>query len=64
MKFAYFRKRKSGVEDRIRNIVEYSERQKGNKVKQLWSDNDGEYVYQVSLTYNRKQGIVFENTEP
>lgn len=44
MAFAYFLKRKSQVEhDRVRDFVEFIERQTGEEVKLLCYENGGEY---------------------
>lgn len=49
---------------RVRDFVEFVERQTGDKVKHLRSDNGGEYGSEALGEYLRKKGIVFEKSEP
>lgn len=60
MTFEYFLKRKSEVKNLTGDYVEFFER-KGDRVKNIRSDNGGEFGYKRLMKYILERGIAFEN---
>lgn len=64
MAFVYFLKHKFEVDRRVGDFMSYVERQTGDKVKHLSSDNGGEYGSMALRDFLQQRGIAFEKTVP
>jgi hypothetical protein len=60
----YFLKRKDETPDCIKEFIPFMEKQTGNKVKTLKTDNGTEFVNVVLSSYLLEAGIVHETTAP
>ena len=61
---SYFLKQKSQAADAVINFIKFIEKQTGNHVKTLRSDNGGEFVCSELSTYLDKKGIVHGLSAP
>lgn len=62
--FVYFLKLKCEEDQRVREFVDYVERQTGDKVRHLRSDDGGEYGSKALNDFLKQWGILFQKTEP
>ena len=64
MTFVYFMKRKSEVFDLTRNFINLIEKQTGQFVRRVRSDNGGEHIADSLSEYFAKKGILHDYTAP
>lgn len=62
--FIYFMRKKSEVEQAIKNFINHVERECGKKVKVIKSDNGGEYISASLSNYFEQNGIEHQYSAP